>query len=97
MSKSARKPRRRRALRGVAVVLVLPLATACTFIGEPEVVAGSETTVTFRWTGGSPPHEAARAYCARHGRTTVYQGGIAVGQLGGGTMYAFDCIERPAQ
>lgn len=95
MSISERAMRRAAGSWGPAVVAALWLA-ACAMVGEPDVVAGSATTVTFSWAGGSPPDEAAAAYCAKHDRKAVYQGGIDVGP-GGSNLYAYDCVETPPQ
>lgn len=95
MSISERALRRAAGSWVLAVVATLWLA-ACAMVGEPEVVAGSATTVTFRWVGNSPPDEAAVGYCAKHGRKAVYQGGVDVGP-GGSNLYAYDCVETPPQ
>lgn len=76
----------------MAALMLQP--AGCTLIGEPEVVAGGPKTVTFKWAGGAPPHDAAKAYCDAYGREAVYQGGIELGQVSTGNMYAYDCVER---
>lgn len=95
MSISERALRRSAGSWATVVVATLWLA-ACAMVGEPEVVAGSATTVTFRWAGSSPPDTAAAAYCAKHDRKSVYQGGVDVGP-GGSNLYAYDCVEPPPQ